>query len=141
MRTAALRILILVPLGLLLAFLAGFTLAAFAALRQLDSYADSWGGGPQEELFTFILPVMVLTGPAFLGAGFVMALVTEALALRSWLWHALLGALVAVVGCRLFALSGEDAVVGDEVALASGLAAGLLYWLVAGRTAGLADGR
>jgi hypothetical protein len=74
---------------------------------------------------------------AFVPAMIVIA-IAEAFALRSLFFYALAGG----IGGLLYGLTFPAAVAdspdrGVEIAFAAGVAAGLLYWLVAGRTAGL----
>ena len=74
---------------------------------------------------------------AFVPAMIVIA-IAEAFALRSLFFYALAGG----IGGLLYGLTFPAAVTdsldrGVEIAFAAGVAAGLLYWLVAGRTAGL----
>lgn len=134
MRAATIRLL-LVALGLVAAWCGGFAVAAFAVSRDLARLAEMHDLLPGEMLF-FGFPVMVLTGPGFLAAGLAVALIGEAFSIRSWMFYVASGAVVSLVGCRVFALAGDGALLGDEAALGAGLAAGLCYWLVAGRSAG-----
>lgn len=65
-------------------------------------------------------------------------LFSEAFAIRSWMFHAGNGVVSALIGAQLFAPSrGDAAVAGDPFyTVAAGLAGGLVYWVVAGSTAG-----
>jgi hypothetical protein len=69
-------------------------------------------------------------------------LLAEILGKRDWLYHAISGALVALVVVAFFrgaAAPGNNAVTDPRFALAligGGLCGGIAYWLVAGRLAG-----
>jgi hypothetical protein len=136
--------LLLVPLGALLAACAA-TLVAFLANWKV--FLSVIGG----ESMTSGDIVAVLVGLAMLLVGsaatFPMLLpatigitISEALAVRSLVFHVLNGVVSIWVGRasmvdpgRPFEFHGQPPAV-----LAAGLAAGLVYWLIAGRGAGLA---
>lgn len=128
----------LVPAGLAAALLAGTGVACVAVICDVDRILQSSAYAP-DQLLLFGGLMFVVAGPAFLAAGAVFALIGEAFALRGWVLHILAGGATALLGCRMFSLSGEGGVFGDEAAAAAGLAAGLAYWAVAGRSAGLSD--
>ncbi len=110
--------------------------------------ADADPQGQQDYLFALVAagPALVwllsawavhMAAPAAIGI-----VISEALAIRSWLFHAANGALASWIGWVL--TQNPDA--GDRydygflaeprILVAAGLAAGLAYWLVAGWTAG-----
>ena len=64
--------------------------------------------------------------------------ISEVLALRSWVFHALNGVVSIWVGRA--SMGGRPFELHDHppAVLAAGLAAGLVYWMIAGRGAGLA---
>lgn len=136
MRTAIVRLL-LVPCGLAAGGIAGFAVAAAAVIRDFDRIAETNAYAPDQVLLLGAIMLLV-AGPVFLAAGLAFAVVGEALAVRSWVFYVASGLAIALVGCRMFTLSGEDGLFGDEVAAAAGIAAGLAHWLVAGRSAGFA---
>ena len=73
----------------------------------------------------------VLGGPIVL----VAALVGEAFRIRSWVYYALSGGLTSASG--LITLGPESFIQNSVTTMiASGLVAGLVYWLIAGRGAG-----
>ncbi|MCC0012504.1 MAG: hypothetical protein H6877_04175 [Rhodobiaceae bacterium] len=73
----------------------------------------------------------VLGGPIVL----VAALVGEAFRIRSWVYYALSGGLASASG--LITLGPESFIQNSVTTMiASGLVAGLVYWLIAGRGAG-----
>ena len=77
---------------------------------------------------------MAILAPAILGIA-----ILETLALRSWIFHAIVGAVSGYVGWSSFAghRDAYDQVFDTPtIAVAMGLAGGFGYWLVAGRGAG-----
>jgi hypothetical protein len=115
-------------------------LAGFDAI-----YAEAWGGGAPERVAADLLvgawavsTTVVLVPPC------IVALIGEAVGIRSFVWYGLgCGALTAALPW----LSRGGGSWSGDVALAaegrltallflSGAAAGLIYWLVAGRSAG-----
>lgn len=129
---AFLRILFLIPIGFMAAIAAAVAvyLAAFG-FRE----ADLWGG-PFGDVPVIIAPVMVLVAEIAKGCvlPFLAAiLLSEIFAIRSALaWMVFGGALG--LGAHLFAFPGNDAYLPP---LAAGFVAGFVYWLIAGRGAGL----
>jgi hypothetical protein len=68
----------------------------------------------------------------------IAALIAEAFAIRSWIYHALNGGLSAWVGWSATGdMRDEYAFLTDpKIVVAAGIAAGFCYWLVAGWSAG-----
>ena len=63
--------------------------------------------------------------------------IAEGLAIRSWIYHAANGAISAWVGWKLIDLRSDDHFFDQPmVVLAAGLAAGFVYWLIAGWSSG-----
>ena len=132
---------ILVPLGYLAAVIAGGCVILFgswkfgAALMSENSDAVSYGmfgmviAGPI--LFVMLLAVMWL--PAAIGV-----LISEAFAIRSWIFHALNGAASAWIGWQMFGAFDKSNLPLNEpkYVIAAGLAGGFAYWAVAGWSAG-----
>lgn len=81
---------------------------------------------------------MVFAGPLALPGAFAAILLAEIAGLRSWLYFALAGALVAWTGMLAFESAEGTAVPSDltHVLLASGLVGGLVYWALSGRRSG-----
>ncbi|GIL00581.1 MAG: hypothetical protein M5U07_22365 [Xanthobacteraceae bacterium] len=125
---------ILVPLGYLAAVLAGAGVILFGVWRLGEIAADlPQAAGLGLFAFSVVLLIGVMWLPLTIGI-----LISEAFAIRSWIFHALNGAASAWIG---FQLSGRFEVTGLPVqdalpVLAAGLAAGFAYWLVAGASAG-----
>jgi hypothetical protein len=132
---------ILVPLGYLAAVLAGASVILFGAWRlgevALSADPDTAGAaffgvliaGPI--LFAMLLAVMWL--PASIGI-----LLSEAFAIRSWIYHAANGAISAWLGWNLFGFIDASPVPLHQPlhVVAAGLAGGFAYWAVAGWSAG-----
>jgi hypothetical protein len=130
---------IIVPLGYLAAILAGVCIIMFgnwqfgAALMSPDPAYAVFGlavAGPV--LFIVLTALMFL--PAALGI-----LISEAFAIRSWIYHALCGAASGWVGWQM--MSGLDSktaapLIDQPYVFAAGLAGGFAYWAVAGWSAG-----
>ena len=91
------------------------------------------------------LMAFVVVGPAMaVGAGLMLmpatvgALIAEAFAIRSWIYHVACGGLSAAVSLVSVGGFDKDYSLSDEplIAIGAGLAAGFTYWLVAGWSAG-----
>ena len=70
--------------------------------------------------------------------GAVGILISEAFAIRSWIFHALNGAVSAWVGSQMFAAfdKSNEPMNEPRFVVAAGLAGGFAYWAVAGWNAG-----
>ena len=141
---AVLRLLLrflIVPLGYLAAVVAGSCVILFGSwqlgtvLLSDDPNTFAYGmfgtvlAGPV--LFIVLLAMMWL--PASIGI-----LISEAFAIRSWIFHAANGAASGWIGWQLFSSFDESRVPLNEpqYVIAAGLAGGFAYWLVAGWSAG-----
>ena len=73
-----------------------------------------------------------------MAAGAIGILISEAFAIRSWIFHAGNGAVSAWIGWSLFGYVDDTRIPLNEplAVLAAGLAGGLAYWAVAGWSAG-----
>ncbi len=137
--------LLVVPIGGMLAACAA-ALVAFAA--NWNVVLSMLGSDPVADgdiIAGLIGLVMLLVGSAatvaMLLPGTIGIAISEVLAIRSWIFHALNGAVSIWVGRSLMAAPERPFEFHDQPAalLAAGLAAGLIYWLIAGRSAGLAS--
>jgi hypothetical protein len=135
---------ILVPLGGAAAIAAGMAVIVIAHHKALVTLLDAdpraqedyfialMFGGPLLALLLSIWAFYMLV-PAMIGV-----LISEALAVRSWIYHAANGGVSAWIG---WALSRD---IQDEyrfltepsILIAAGLLGGLAYWIVSGWTAG-----
>lgn len=136
--------LVLVPLAGLLAACAA-TLVAF--LANWNVFLSVIGGDPMANgdiaagmvALAMLLVDSAATFPMLLPATIGIA-ISEVLAIRSWVFHALNGAVSIWVGRAMLADPGRPFEFHEHppALLAAGLAAGLVYWVIAGRGAGLA---
>ena len=132
----------------LVVVLAGYLLACLAASLALGLALLALGGAQPGDDPAVLGPGMVAAAPfialfvayfAFLPSIAIIAL-AEWFGWRSWLAYAFSGAAIALAVAAMFARtrSEPDAMELLPVMLASGIVAGLVYWLIAGRTSGLA---
>lgn len=136
----------LVRFAVILAGYAVASLAASAFLNVLMLGAFGFIGGetsPAAESLVFSIPFVALFVAYFAFIPSVFAiLISEILAKRDWLFHAMAGAVVSlvIVGFMRGATeAGNEAVTDTNFVLAliaSGMSGGIGYWLIAGRSAG-----
>lgn len=131
---------ILVPLGYLAAVIVGSCVILFGSWRFAETLMANSGdtvatgvgfaiAGPI--MFAMIFSTMWLPGA-------VGIVISEAFAIRSWIFHALNGAIASWVGWQMYAAAGDSGASMNDTSFVfgAGLAAGFAYWAVAGRTAG-----
>jgi hypothetical protein len=139
--------LLLVPLGGALAIMVALTVVLIAHWSEIVALANATANNNQDDW----LLALIFTGPIYallLSVVLVVAatpaavgeLIAEGFAIRSWIYHALNGGLSAAIG---WALVQDDTqqqpysfLTEPKAMIAAGLAGGLVYWLVAGWTAG-----
>ncbi len=136
--------LLLVPLGGAVAITVAMILLVVAHWNEFAALANA---RPDEQgywlvAFVFAGPVLAFlfslaVALTVLAAG-VGVLISEAFAIRSWIYHAANGGLAAWIGWSLMQdIQSEYRFVTEpRIMVAAGLAGGLAYWLVAGCTAG-----
>jgi hypothetical protein len=135
---------LLVPLGWCVAVAVG---AVIIIIANWDAFLAVGTGTPEQQqnfwlLLFFFGPMLLLAlgyaGLVMMGLAGIGVLISEAFALRSWIFHAANGGLSAAIGWTMITeLQTDLRLVGDlKVIVAAGLAAGLSYWLVAGWSAG-----
>ena len=136
--------LLLVPLGGAAAIAVALAVVLIAHWGEIVALANADADAQGNWLLAFIVagPVLALllsmtlvvtAMPAAVGA-----LIAEAFAIRSWIFHAANGGLSAWIGWSIMQ-DTEDRyrfLTEPKVMVAAGLAGGLAYWLVAGWTAG-----
>ena len=132
---------ILVPLGSLAAVIAGTLVILFGSWRLGEFAALS-----DPDVQPFMIIGLVVAGPILLTVlvcimwlpSAIGILISEAFALRSWMFHAGNGAVSAWIGWNLFGHFDQSRIPLNEPmpVIAAGLAAGFAYWAVAGWTAG-----
>jgi len=132
---------ILVPLGYLAAVIVGSCVILFGSWRFAEMLISSNPDVVAYGVFGFVLagPLLfillfsVMWLPASVGI-----LISEAFAIRSWIFHALNGAIAAWLGWQMlgaFDQSGEP-LNQTSFVFGAGLAGGFAYWAVAGWSAG-----
>jgi hypothetical protein len=135
---------LLVPLGASLALVVATTVIVVAHWGDFIALMQS-----RPNVEGYWLLVVVIIGPALaillaFGVAFTVlpasigVLISEAFAIRSWIFHIANGGLSAWVGWSLMADLPTDYrfLAEPKVIVAAGLAAGAAYWLVAGWSAG-----
>jgi hypothetical protein len=133
---------LLVPLGGSVAIMVGMAVMLVAHRNGVAALAHADPDAP--ELFDvlrvgpLLAYLLSLTLALTILAAAVGVLIAEALAIRSWIYHAANGGLAAWIGWSM--VNDVDAryrfLTEPKILVAAGLAAGLAYWLVAGWTAG-----
>jgi hypothetical protein len=136
--------LLLVPLGAAAAITVAMIVVLAAHWNEIVALANADPDAQGNWLIAFVfagpilaillsMTLVVTAMPAAVGV-----LISEAFAIRSWMFHALNGGLSAWIGWSIM----QDAqdryrfLTEPRVMVAAGLAGGLAYWLVAGWTAG-----
>jgi hypothetical protein len=135
---------LLVPLGASLAIVAAATVIVVAHWGDFIALMQS-----RPDVEGYWLLVVVIIGPALaillaFGVAFTVlpasvgVLISEAFAIRSWIFHIANGGLSAWVGWSLMSDLPNDYrfLAEPKVIVAAGLAAGAAYWLIAGWSAG-----
>ena len=128
---------LLVPLGAGLAVVTAvlFVIAVywnrFSTMVEADPSGESFIGLAMVGGFTLAVLASSILLPATVGA-----LIAEAFAIRSWMFHVVNGALSAWVGSSTFVGARTEFYADPLVVVAAGIVAGLAYWLVAGWSAG-----
>ena len=131
---------LLVPLGYLAAVLVGACVILLGSWRfaemLMSSHPDALAYGvfgiAMAGPFLFIILFSVMWLPGAIGI-----LISEAFAIRSWIFHALNGAISAWLGTQLLSgLNHGEAINETTFIFGAGLAGGFAYWAVAGWSAG-----
>jgi hypothetical protein len=135
---------LLVPLGASLAIVVAAAVIVIAHWGDFVALMQS-----RPDIQGYWLLVVVIIGPALaillaFGIAFTVlpasvgVLISEAFAIRSWIFHIANGGLSAWVGLSLMSDLPDDYrfLAEPKVIVAAGLAAGAAYWLIAGWSAG-----
>ncbi len=130
---------LLVPLGYLVAVVVGTLVIVFGSWKLAAAAADADAQAFAIFGFVFAAPVLlvmllsVMWLPAAIGI-----LISEAFAIRSFMFHAGNGAVSAWIGWGLFGYLDDARIPLNQPlpVIAAGLAGGLAYWAVAGWSAG-----
>jgi len=128
--------LLLVPLGGCLAICAAMIFVMIAQWNRLATLNHDDISGLT--VFFVIVPMMALTSAFTLFPGILTTLIAEAFAIRSWVYHVVCGGLAAWVGLVTLGPLDADYDFSNAplIIIGSGIAAGFVYWLVAGWSAG-----
>ena len=132
---------LLIPLGYFVAVVAGtlvivigsWKLAPVAASADPETQTVAFLG------FLFAAPILLvmLLSVMWLPSG-IGILISEAFAVRSWIFHAANGAVSGWIGWSLFGYLDDSRIALNQplAVIAAGLAGGLAYWALAGSSAG-----
>jgi hypothetical protein len=131
--------LVLVPLGYLAAVIVGACVILFGSWRFAEALIASNSDAFAFGLFGFIAgPILfVMLFSMMWLPGAVGILISEAFAIRSWIFHALNGAVSAWIGWQMLANFDQSGPLNEtQFVFGAGLAGGFAYWAVAGWSAG-----
>ena len=126
------RLLVLVPLGYILAVVAAGWVAAYALFGPAD-------GGATIDFFTgSVIALTLYAGAVAFVPALVAVILAEAFAWRSVFYYLAVGAAIGLAADRLSDFIGpvEVAARRPVIYLAAGFVAGIVYWAIAGRRAG-----
>jgi hypothetical protein len=133
---------ILVPLGYLAAVIVGAGVLVLGSWQtgsmMLSHDPDTAAAGVFGAFIAGPIMVMVLASTMWMPAS-VGILIAEAFAIRSWIFHALNGAISGWIGWQMFTAIDQSSTPMNETTFVfgAGLAGGFAYWAVAGWSAGL----
>lgn len=135
---------ILVPLGAVAAIAAGMAVIVIAHHNALAALVEADPQAQQEYVIALMFagPLLVLLLSMWAFNTFVPAaigvVISEALAVRSWTYHAANGGIAAWLGWALTQDIQEEYrfLTEPRILIAAGLLGGLVYWIIAGWTAG-----
>jgi len=133
--------LILVPLGYLAATTVGACVLVLGSWQMgtmmLSQNPDTATAGFFGALIAGPIMLVVLASTMWLPAS-IGILISEAFAIRSWIFHALNGAVSGWIGWQMFAPIDQVGTAMNETTFifGAGLAGGFAYWAVAGWNAG-----
>ena len=144
---ALLRLLLrflIVPMGMLAAVVAATLVATFAnwarftALLAADPGAPAGLDAPALLFGAVLVAIQSLAVVVMLFPGVLGVLLSEAFAIRTWMFHAPVGGLSIWIGWTAMADFRRDYDFYDDlkIVIAAGIAGGFAYWAVAGWNAG-----
>lgn len=127
---------LLVPLGGSIAICVAMIFVTVAHWNRVPAVTgDDYSG-----LTTFlaVVPMMAVGSGLMLVPATMGALIAEAFAIRSWMYHVVNGGLSAAISLASIGGFEKTYDLSDEplIAIGAGIAAGFAYWLVAGWSAG-----
>ena|SRR5215470_5136402 len=133
------RILVVLAAFLIASFVAAFVIAFAVLMEWQEIFADAAGGTGTGAAGWLLVGVfgLVVSLKALVPAVLVLAL-AESLAIRSVLFYAVIGGAGLVALYHGLGLGERDVLVGRdlEIMAGAGIAAGFVYWAIAGRKAG-----
>jgi hypothetical protein len=135
---------LVVPLGASLACLAAMLFVIIAHWNRLSVMVSDQAGGDEDQLFAIFLfgmaqiSMLSIATAATLVPGLIGVLIAEAFAIRSWIFHIANGALSSWVGWYTSGAMDRaiDFYQDPLIVVGAGIAAGFIYWIVAGWSAG-----
>jgi hypothetical protein len=124
---------ILVPLGYVVALWVAMAVVVVAQRSALTA--------PLQAQYDYFIPPLAFAGPQLayiLAPAAIFVLISEAFAIRSWIFYTATGGLSALIGWVLTQdIRYEYRFLTEpRILIAAGLVAGLSYWIVSGWTAG-----
>jgi hypothetical protein len=136
--------LLVVPLGGAAAITAAVAVLLVAHWGELTTLAQADPEAQGAWIIAFVLAgpmlafLLSVTAASALLPAVIGALIAEAFAIRSWIFHAANGGLAAWIGWSLMqdVQSQYRFLTEPRIMVAAGLAGGFAYWVVAGWTAG-----
>jgi hypothetical protein len=129
------RILVLIPLGFVLACFASGGFLVLAVIGADGTTLTAYGG----ETLLLVLGTTAFVGGLAALPALVAIVAAEIFAFRTVVFHVLAGAAIGLAA-HLLGPVGQQPIsgAGAQLFLATGCVGGLVYWLVAGRSAGFA---
>lgn len=132
---------LLVPLGYFAASIVGTLVVLIASWQLVDMAVSGHPDGPAYALLGFAIggPILLLFVIVFMMLpASIGILISEAFAIRSWIFHAFNGVASAWLGWQFYgSIAGKSApYIQPLVLIAAGIAGGFAYWAVAGFSAG-----
>ncbi|GLK68865.1 MAG TPA: hypothetical protein VGC77_17605 [Rhodopseudomonas sp.] len=131
---------LLAPLGFVCGLFAGVAMLAFMSSDELAAVARF----PDEvmllgyDMSVTTATLCFLLAPLMGAPAIVAILIAEMFSIRSWVYHAVAGAMTAVLPWSLTPSGFDAPMFNAGQILACGFVGGLTHWLIAGRSSGLA---
>jgi hypothetical protein len=133
---------LLVPFGFCVAVLAAVLFVIAAHWTRFMAIATASRGSDEADIALFfagalIIFIAALSAAKMLWPLMLVAVLAEAFAFRSWVFHVCGGGVAALIGLNTIDGGGEfDLYNAPVIVVGAGIAAGFAYWLVAGWSAG-----
>src|SRR5262245_44918459 len=131
---------ILVPLGYLAGVIGATLVIAGVSWRHIELTLTGHPDGPVYAMFALFIgaPMILLFMLIYMAPAAIGILISEAFAIRSWIFHVLNGVITTWLCWQFYAGSVGQELPFDRplVVTAAGIVGGFAYWAVAGWTAG-----